>query len=116
MRHIWICLPVAWCYPALAQSLPARVGEALQNNLEILAAQKPYEAARQSATPLPDGGLGASPTSNAGIAISQEVPFPDKRKLRGEEANLALESSKAGYETGPLDALSVPTNFVTVVD
>jgi outer membrane protein TolC len=32
------------------------------------------------------------------------------------EANLALESSMASYETGALDALSVLTNFMTVVD
>jgi outer membrane protein TolC len=101
MRHIWICLPVALCYPALAQSLPALVGEALQNNREIVTAQKRYEAARQrpsiasslsdptvllgytsNGTPLPGGGLGTNPTSNAGISISQEVPFPGKRKLR----------------------------------
>ena len=32
------------------------------------------------------------------------------------EARLALESSMASYETGALDALSVLTNFMTVVD
>ena len=116
MRHFWICLPVAWCYPALAQSLPALVGEALQNNREILAAQKRYEAARQrpsiasslpdptvslgytsNGTPLPGGGLGTNPTSNAGISISQEVPFPGKRKLRGEIAEKEAEAEFQKY-------------------
>jgi outer membrane protein TolC len=116
MRHIWIFLPVAWCYPALAQSLPALVGEALQNNREILAAQKRYEAARQrpsiasslpdptvslgytsNGTPLPGGGLGTNPTSNAGISISQEVPFPGKRKLRGEIAEREAEAEFQQY-------------------
>jgi outer membrane protein TolC len=116
MRHIWIFLPVAWCYPALAQSLPALVGEALQNNREILAAQKRYEAARQrpsiasslpdptvslgytsNGTPLPGGGLGTNPTSNAGISISQEVPFPGKRKLRGEIAEKEAEAEFQQY-------------------
>ena len=116
MRHIWIFLPVAWCYPALAQSLPALVGEALQNNREIVAAQKRYEAARQrpsiasslpdptvslgytsNGTPLPGGGLGTNPTSNAGISISQEVPFPGKRKLRGEIAEKEAEAEFQQY-------------------
>jgi outer membrane protein TolC len=125
MRHIWICLPVAWCYPALAQSLPALVGEALQNNREIVAAQKRYEAARQrpsiasslpdptvslgytsNGTPLPGGGLGTNPTSNAGISISQEVPFPGKRKLRGEIAEKEAEAEFQQY-------LSVRLSVVT---
>src|ERR1022692_648757 len=92
MRHIWMCLPVALCYPAMAQSLPAPVREALQNNREILAAQKGYEAARQrpsmasslpdptvslgytsNGTPLPGGGLGTNPTSNAGEIAEKEA-------------------------------------------
>src|ERR1022692_2783076 len=116
MRHIWMCLPVALCYPAMAQSLPALVREALQNNREILAAQKRYEAARQrpslasslpdptvslgytsNGTPLPGGGLGTNPTSNAGIMISQEVPFPGKRKLRGEIAEKEAEAEFQQY-------------------
>ena len=92
MRHIWMCLPVALCYPAMAQSLPALVREALQNNREILAAQKGYEAARQrpslasslpdptvslgytsNGNPLPGGGLGTNPTSNAGEIAEKEA-------------------------------------------
>lgn len=116
MRHIWICLPVALCYPAMAQSLPALVREALQNNREILAAQKRYEAARQrpgvatslpdptvslgytsNGNPLPGAGLGNNPTSNAGITISQEVPFPGKRKLRGEIAEKEADAEFQQY-------------------
>jgi cobalt-zinc-cadmium efflux system outer membrane protein len=116
MRHIWMCLPVALCYPAIAQSLPALVREALLNNREILAAQKRYEAARQrpsiasslpdpmvsvgytsNGNPLPGGGLGTNPTSNAGVTVSQEVPFPGKRKLRGEIAEKEAEAEFQQY-------------------
>lgn len=107
---------MAWCYPAMAESLPALVREALQNNREILAAQKRYEAARQrpgiagslpdpmvslgyasNGNPLPGGGLGTNPTSNVGVMISQEVPFPGKRKLRGDIAEKEAEAEFQQY-------------------
>ncbi len=90
---------------AAAQPLPALIDEALRNNREILAAQKKYEAARQrpaqasslpeptvslgyasSGAPYPGAGIGSVPTANAGVMVSQEVPFPGKQKLRGEIA------------------------------
>src|SRR5271166_204389 len=89
------------CLTAAAQPLPTLVDEALRNNREILAAQKKYEAARQrpaqagalpdptfsmgytsNGGPWPVAGIGRAATSNAGISISQEVPFPGKRQLR----------------------------------
>ena len=88
------------------------VQEALGRNPEILAAQKRYEALRQrpsqasslpdptlslsynsSGNPLPFQGLGKEPNANAGVMVSQELPFPGKRKLRGE-----IASSEAGAE------------------
>jgi outer membrane protein TolC len=88
------------------------VPEALARNPEILAAQKRYEALRQrpaqasslpdptlslsynsSGNPLPFQGLGKEPTANAGLMVSQELPFPGKRKLRGE-----IAASEAGAE------------------
>ncbi len=88
------------------------VQEALARNPEILAAQKRYEALRQrpsqasslpdptlslsynsSGNPLPFQGLGKEPTANAGLMVSQELPFPGKRKLRGE-----IAASEAGAE------------------
>jgi outer membrane protein, heavy metal efflux system len=104
--------------PLGAQSLPSLVAEALRNNREILAAQKRYEAARQrpaQAASLPDptlslgytanggpwpvAGIGSAATSNAGLMVSQEMPFPGKRKLRGEiaqsEAGAAFEQYRA---------------------
>jgi outer membrane protein TolC len=103
LKHCLYLLAV----PALAtaQPLPTLVEEALRNNREILAAQKKYEAARQrpvqasalpeptvslgytsSGAPFPVDGIGISPIANAGVMISQEMPFPGKQKLRGEIA------------------------------
>jgi outer membrane protein TolC len=79
--------------------------EALARNPGVLAAQKKYEAARQRPSqesslpdpmltlgyasnggPVPGQGLGSQPTSNIGFMISQEIPYPGKRKLRGDIA------------------------------
>ena len=80
---------------ASAQPLPSLVDEALRGNREILAAQKRYEAARQrpgqesslpdptvslgytsNGWPYPGAGLGRDVTSNIGVMVSQEMPFP----------------------------------------
>src|SRR5580700_10961017 len=100
----WFCL-LALPALAAAQALPVLVEEALRNNREILAAQKKYESARQrpaqasslpdptvslgytaNGAPYPVAGIGRDVTSNAGVLISQEMPFPGKQKLRGEIA------------------------------
>src|SRR5215472_5602225 len=81
------------------------IREALARNPEVLAAQKKYEAARQrppqesslpdpmlslgyssNGGPLPGQGLGTEPTSNIGFMVSQQIPYPGKRKLRGDIA------------------------------
>ena len=86
-------------------SLNDLIREALTRNPEVLAAQKHYEAARQRPSqesslpdpmlsvgyasnggPLPGQGLGTQPTSNVGFMVSQEIPYPGKRKLRGDIA------------------------------
>jgi outer membrane protein TolC len=97
-----------------AQPLPALVEEALLHNREVLAAQKKYEAARQKPSqesslpdpmvsvgytsnggPYPVAGLGRDVTSNVGVMVSQELPFPGKRQLRGE---IAAKEASAEYE------------------
>ena len=97
-----------------AQSLPTLVDEALLHNREVLAAQKKYEAARQrpsqenslpdpmvslgytsNGAPYPVAGLGRDVTSNAGIMISQELPFPGKRQLR---SGIAAKEASAEYD------------------
>jgi outer membrane protein TolC len=106
------------CAGAQAQSLPALIDEALRGNREILAAQKRYEAARQRPSqerslpdpmlsvgytsvgyPYPGAGLGREVTANIGTMVSQEMPFPGKRPLRGaiaeNEASAELEQYRA---------------------
>jgi len=104
--------------PALAGAQPVStlVEEALRNNREILAAQKKYEALRQrpsqesalpdpvlslgytsNGPPWPGAGLGSNPTSNIGISISQEMPAPGKRGLRGQIAGKEAEAAFEEY-------------------
>src|SRR5579872_615139 len=108
-----------------AQPLGSLVEEALRGNREILAAQKKYEAARQrpgQASALPDpsvglgytsnggpwpvAGIGTAATSNAGIMLSQEVPFPGKRKLRGEIASKEADAEFQQYLAVRLSVVS----------
>jgi outer membrane protein TolC len=112
LRYL-LCI-LALAAPVGAQPLPALVEEALHNNREILAAQKRYEASRQRPSqagslpdptvsvgytsnggPWPVAGIGREATSNAGLTVSQEMPFPGKRKLRGE---IAAKEADAEFE------------------
>src|SRR5689334_22361377 len=99
-------------------ALPDLIGEAQQRNREILAAQKRYEAARQRPSqerslpdptlsvgytsvgaPYPVAGLGREVTANVGVMVSQEMPFPGKRQLRGaiaeKEASAEFDQYRA---------------------
>ena len=88
------------------------VTEALKNSPEILAEQKRYEAMRQrprqetslpdptvslgynsNGNPLPGTGIGTQPTSNIGFMVTQEFPYPGKRKLKGD-----ISAKEAGAE------------------
>lgn len=110
-----------------AQPLPALVEEALLHNREILAAQKKYEAARQKPSqekslpdpmvsvgytavgpPYPVAGIGREVTANAGVTVSQELPFPGKRQLRGE---IAAKEASAQYEQYLTVRLSVTSRL-----
>jgi outer membrane protein TolC len=102
--------------PAAPVNLADLVREALANNPEIRAAQKRYEAARQRPSqeralpdpmvsagyasnggPFPGQGLGSQPTSNIGVMVSQEVPYPGKRRLRGEIASKEADAECQQY-------------------
>jgi len=106
--------------------LDSLAAEALQNNREILAAQKRYEAARQrpsqasslpdpmfspgysaSGRPWPGAGLGTEPTSQIGFMLSQEFPFPGKQKLRGNMATKEAEAEFQDYQGVQLKVLSL---------
>jgi outer membrane protein TolC len=101
------------------------LAEALSNNPEIVAAQKRYEASRQrpsqasslpdpmfspgynsSGRPWPGAGLGTDVTSNIGLMISQEFPFPGKRKLAGDMAVKESEAEWQQYQQTKLGVVS----------
>jgi outer membrane protein TolC len=120
--------------PLLALSLRAQadrtelkdlLAEALNNNPEVIAAQKRYEASRQRPTqvsslpdpmfstgynstgrPWPGAGLGTEVTSNIGVMVSQEIPFPGKRKLAGDMAVKESEAEWQQYEQTKLSVVS----------
>ena len=114
--------------PANAANLQDLVRDALAHNPEILAAEKRYEAAKlrpqqqsslpdpvvslgyaSNGNPLPGAGLGTNPTSNIGIMVSQEIPYPGKRKLRGD---IASKSAESEYQQYQLTKLSVRSRVV----
>lgn len=101
------------------------VTEALRNNPEVLAAQKRYEAARQRpaqesslpdpmlslgytsvGSPRPFAGIGVEPAANAGLMVSQEFPFPGKRKLRGDVARKEAGADFELYQATQLNVVS----------
>ena len=101
------------------------IATALANNPEVQAAQKRYEAARQRPSgesslpdptlslgyasnggPLPGQGLGTDPTSNIGVMVSQEFPYPGKRKLRGDIAAKEADAEFQQYQTVQLSVRS----------
>jgi outer membrane protein, heavy metal efflux system len=110
---------------AVSLALSGLIDDALRNNPEILAAQKRYEAARQrpdresslpdpvfslgyssAGSPRPIAGIGTQPTANAGLMVSQEFPFPGKRKLRGDMAFKDAEAERQQYEQTRLSVVS----------
>jgi outer membrane protein, heavy metal efflux system len=119
---------LAWASSGQAEEplrLPDLIAEALGNNPEIRAAQKSYEAARQRPSresslpdpvlslgyasnggPLPGQQLGSNPTSNIGFMVSQEIPYPGKRKLRGDIASKDAEAEFWQYQAVGLNVRS----------
>uniref|UniRef100_Q01PK0 Outer membrane efflux protein n=1 Tax=Solibacter usitatus (strain Ellin6076) TaxID=234267 RepID=Q01PK0_SOLUE len=124
--RLYSCL-LAICFAMRAQPLSALADEALRHNREILAAQKKYEAARQipaqasaladptlsvgytaNGAPYPVAGIGRDVTSNAGVMVSQELPFPGKRQLRGD---IAAKEASAEFQQYLAVRLSVTSRL-----
>ena len=114
MRIVFLFLAAAGA--SYGEHLPDLVHEALANNPEIQAARQRYEAARlrpaqesslpdpmlsvgyaSTGGPLPGQGLGSTTTSNIGVMVSQELPSPAKRKLRGGIAGKDADASYQDY-------------------
>jgi cobalt-zinc-cadmium efflux system outer membrane protein len=114
--------------PLAAQTLPgdlkSLVAEALHRNPEIQAAQKKYEASRlrpsqvsslpdpmispsyASTKPWPGGGIGSVPAAGVGLMVSQEIPYPGKRKLAGEIAEREADAEFQSYQQVQLAVIS----------
>lgn len=128
MRQALLLLPVSfsslWGQPDRTE-LGDLLREALNNNPEVLASQKRYEAARQRPTqvsslpdpmfspgynssgrPWPGAGLGTEVTSNIGVMVSQEIPFPGKRKLAGDMAVKEYEAEWQQYQQTKLNIVA----------
>ncbi len=128
MRRALLFLPISlsnlWGQPDRTE-LGDLLREALNNNPEILASQKRYEAARQRPTqvsslpdpmfspgynssgrPWPGAGLGTEVTSNIGVMVSQEIPFPGKRKLAGDMAVKEYEAEWQQYQQTKLNIVA----------
>ena len=92
------------------------VAEARERSPEIRAAQKRYEALSQrprqenglpdpsvsigynsNGSPRPFAGIGREPTSNAGVMVSQELPYPGKLRLRAAVASKEAEAAFQDY-------------------
>ena len=141
LYQLAVVLPIAFTSVALAQQqqMPESIGakksyaaqgtgpavdveelvsEAEQNNPDIAAAQRGYEASTHVAgqasafpdtqltvqqfsvgSPRPFAGFSNSEFAYIGFGASQEIPFPGKRSLRGEVANREAEARKIQIES-----------------
>jgi outer membrane protein TolC len=109
----------------VSSDLSGLAAEALRSNPDVIAAQKRYEAARQrpsqvstlpdpmfspgynsNGRPWPGAGLGTEPTSQIGFMVSQEIPFPGKRKLAGDMAAKEADAEWQQYQQVQLSVVS----------
>lgn len=122
----FVIAAAAWGQPQPnRERLDDLIQQALGQNPEIVAAQKRYEAAHQrptqestlpdpmvslgwnsSGNPLPGAGIGREPTANAGLMLSQPLPFPGKLKLRGAVAGKEAEADFQQYQAVQLGILA----------
>jgi outer membrane protein TolC len=59
-----------------------------------------------SGAPWPGAGLGREPVANIGVMISQEFPYPGKRKLAGDIALKEADSEFQNYQQTQLNVIS----------
>lgn len=125
LRFTFLLVPLLASGVFAQTDLKDLLAEALRNNPEIVAAQKRYEASKQrpsqasslpdpmfspeynsSGRPWPGAGLGTSMSSNVGFMISQEIPFPGKRRLAGDMAVKESEAEWQQYQQVQLSVVS----------
>ncbi len=122
---VFACLIVARSGLSQELRLSDLVAEAMRVNPEVLVAQKSLEAARKrpdqvsalpdtmfslgyssNGRPWPGAGLGTDPTSNIGLMVTQEFPFPGKRQLRGNMAAKEAQANSDQYQAIQLAVIS----------
>ncbi|HYT69401.1 MAG TPA: TolC family protein [Vicinamibacterales bacterium] len=111
--------------PPARLALTDAVAEALARNPEIAVAQRRYDAALQrpvqerslpdpmisagytaNGRPWPGAGLGSDPTSNIGVMVSQELPYPGKLSLRASMARREADAVAQEIEDARLSVTS----------
>jgi outer membrane protein TolC len=127
MRVLSVVFVLLFAAAPAAGQAPARtaladlVAEALARSPEIAAAERRYDAARQrpaqerslpdpmvsagynaNGRPWPGAGLGTEPTSNIGFMVSQELPYPGKRGLKGSIAARDADADQQDVEAARL--------------
>jgi cobalt-zinc-cadmium efflux system outer membrane protein len=124
MRKLWLCF--VFLAPVQgALRLEDLIREALEHNPDVAAALYRYQASRYrpgqasslpetvlsagytgSGRPWPGAGLGVYPTSNIGVMVAQEFPFPGKRRLRGQIAEVESNADYQRYQEACLAVIS----------
>ncbi len=108
--------------PADHLALAEVIADALKANPEITAAEQRYAAARlrtaqerslpdpmvsagynASGKPFPGAGLGTEPIANIGFMVSQELPYPGKRNLRGTIASREADAVSQDIDVARLN-------------
>jgi outer membrane protein, heavy metal efflux system len=106
-------------------SLESLVKEMLAANPELQAARKRWEAMQKrpgqesalpdpairlgwasAGAPYPGAGLGAEPTANLGVEVSQAFPFPGKRGLRGSVARQEARAESYAFQGAELSLVA----------
>lgn len=127
---MWIVIGLMTSWPAHAQTptgitLDSLVEEALARNPEIAAARQRVEAALERpaqerslpdpmvsagwasvGNPFPGAGLGEEPMANAGVMVTQPIPFPGKRGLKAAVAAREAEAERQQLEAVRLNVLA----------
>src|SRR6266852_2605711 len=115
--------PTAQTERGTSTSIPDLIRELVDNNPGIKAARYRFEAATKRPSQVatlpepklnytnfgvghPFSGLNVSDFAYHGFGVSQEVPFPGKLSLAGEEARKEAESEGQMYRATLLDTMS----------
>jgi outer membrane protein, heavy metal efflux system len=122
---VMVLTTTTFAQPADHLALADVVADALKANPEITAAEQRYAAARlrpvqerslpdpmvsagynASGKPFPGAGLGTEPIANIGFMVTQELPYPGKRQLRGTIAAREADAVSQDIDVARLNITS----------